>query len=623
MNYIIRMMASQSDVSRNNVFEKTSYWMFSFLLVLILAHTLLLTNASTTIILFPQETYFQIVTLFAIIILSIYCIRLYKIVLNINLIDIFVFLYFIYFFFRAGFSTNVHLYFSSLLNYVVIFLFYFTARIFLSNNKVNYSHIFIVLIVFAIIHSIYCIIIYIENLIGNNLPAAIKGFFENSGVLANFLVAIISIPIGIIFFRKSNKFQFILALFALIFTIIAIIIVQARTSWFAVIICILYFLKNHSFFKSYIDKSSKIFKLIAVIGILFISIILVNYVYNLKPLSVSGRVFIWKICGKAICEKPLFGHGIDRFQYTYNYYQSLYFSNGNGSEQEKMLAGDGLFAFNDFIQIIIEQGFFGFLIFILLIISLTRVSSNNYAIEKIFLGCIISIIVCSLFSYPLQRLSTLFLFFLFITIISSNNINYVFKLNSLVSKTLLILTVVITILLIIGKFECLKYNKLWKKAYNMQLNESAKSLKIYNDIYSYMKNNSSFLYNYGNSLLSNGENEKCKFVLEKASQNLNNSNLYMLLGDVYENTGNYVLSQKYFELASFTVPHLFYPRYRLILLYHSQGLYKEAYQSSVEMMKMKEKIPLPVVDKMKEQIKTLMINDTHYKNMVDSVYFTF
>ena len=75
--------------------------------------------------------------------------------------------------------------------------------------------------------------------------------------------------------------------------------------------------------------------------------LLLGAAFYLKKDSANGRLFMWKTSLSAIADKPLLGHGRGSFPATYGFFQEAYFSGGDFSSQEELVAGSPEYAFND------------------------------------------------------------------------------------------------------------------------------------------------------------------------------------------------------------------------------------------------------------------------------------
>ena len=90
-------------------------------------------------------------------------------------------------------------------------------------------------------------------------------------------------------------------------------------------------------------------------------------IYLLKKDSANGRLLLWKVTGQAIREQPWTGTGTGGFPAAYAEAQAEYFTSGKASETEMLVAGCPEYGFNEFLQIGLEQGLVGLMVFVLLL----------------------------------------------------------------------------------------------------------------------------------------------------------------------------------------------------------------------------------------------------------------
>ncbi|MDR1202026.1 MAG: O-antigen ligase family protein [Tannerellaceae bacterium] len=134
-----------------------------------------------------------------------------------------------------------------------------------------------------------------------------------------------------------------------------------------------------------------------VIGCLFIGIIAL---FLLKKDSANGRLLMWKITTQAIIHQPIPGVGLGGFPTAFASEQAAYFMSGNASATEKLVAGSPEYAFNEYLQIGLEQGIVGLVCFLLWFFYCFYVGIRNRRIGAA--GGILAFIVFASFSYPLQ-----------------------------------------------------------------------------------------------------------------------------------------------------------------------------------------------------------------------------
>ena len=123
-------------------------------------------------------------------------------------------------------------------------------------------------------------------------------------------------------------------------------------------------------------------------------------IYNLKRDSADGRLLMWKVTAQAIARTPLTGTGLGGFPEAYAASQADYFNGGEASEQEKRVAGCPEYAFNEYLQIGLEQGVVGLLLFLAWLGCLIRRGTRNGQHGAV--GALVALAVFALSSYPLQ-----------------------------------------------------------------------------------------------------------------------------------------------------------------------------------------------------------------------------
>lgn len=122
--------------------------------------------------------------------------------------------------------------------------------------------------------------------------------------------------------------------------------------------------------------------------------------YGMKRDSADGRLLMWKVTARAIAEHPLKGTGIGGFPAAYAEAQAEYFDEGKASGQEQRVAGCPEYAFNEYLQIGLEQGLGGLAVFLLWVGCLVRDGIRHR--QEGAAGGVIALAVFALSSYPLQ-----------------------------------------------------------------------------------------------------------------------------------------------------------------------------------------------------------------------------
>jgi len=147
--------------------------------------------------------------------------------------------------------------------------------------------------------------------------------------------------------------------------------------------------------------------------------------YELKPMSASGRVLIWKVSAEMFKKNPISGVGFGNFANTYNLYQAEYFVSEKGSVVNKMTAGQIRHAYNWYLETAAEFGIFGLVVFgifwwlILEEVYKTFVprktlnARKELEVDYVTLGmggAVLCLMIMSLFQFPRKIIPTYLIF---------------------------------------------------------------------------------------------------------------------------------------------------------------------------------------------------------------------
>lgn len=228
----------------------------------------------------------------------------------------------------------------------------------------------------------------------------LTGSFYNPGPYSGYLAAVLPVSLWMIL-----RFKGLLHYVGWI-SLLAIIVVlpagMSRTAWIAAVVACgwVYWLQQAGW------KQTKDFikghRALTIIFSVLIIIILTGALagsYLLKKDSANGRFLMWKVTVRAIAEHPA-GTGLGGFPAAFAEAQAGYFTSGSGTETEMLVAGCPEYAFNEFLQIGLEEGVAGLIVFVLLVgYSLYRGVKNKQE------GAAAGILALAIFasgSYPLQ-----------------------------------------------------------------------------------------------------------------------------------------------------------------------------------------------------------------------------
>jgi len=249
----------------------------------------------------------------------------------------------------------------------------------------NYYWFLIAIIISGIVQAIYGNLQLLGYYSSNHSGFKMTGSFFNPGPYAGFLISTWAIALGMYLYKEAiikeiqeqfdPKFTFLRSVVKYVFEyipllgIVSIAIVipatQSRAAWLAVLISALLLVEfRYNFLRTFLKKASRIKRMSTItlaIALLFGGLF---GVYHFKKGSSDGRLFIWKVTSEMIQENAVVGVGYDRFKAHYMNFQADYF-NRNGETEEALVADNSLYAFNEILQLFAENGFVGFLLFLI------------------------------------------------------------------------------------------------------------------------------------------------------------------------------------------------------------------------------------------------------------------
>lgn len=407
----------------------------------------------------------------------------------------------------------------------------------------------------------------------------ITGTFKNPGPFSLIIAIILPIAwfytVQIRFFIKQQCiFYKIITVLSVIYILLSLIVLplcMSRTSWIAVIVsCIVV---------AYlcIDKYRIRGALFSLIIIILVSCMM-GGVYGLKKESADGRFLIWKISLSIVKKNPILGVGRGCFPGVYGNEQEIYFREGRGSEYEENIAGAPSYAYNEYLQILVEYGICGLLAYILFIIyAFYRLIRSNSKEAVAIMGALISLLTVSLFSYPFRNFYTcllsvcILILAIFTPFMKSADGRWHLK-GSFIALFLL-LVVTFYLCKYFGKFG---NTRIAYKQWNLlrpYYNESKFDIiaKNYDVLYPYLKLDADFLFEYGQCLSHVREYNASNKILQEGLKYSADPMFLSIIGKNSQCLGLFQEAEKMFYKAYFRIPHKIYPLYLLMNLYEREG----------------------------------------------------
>jgi O-antigen ligase len=473
----------------------------------------------------------------------------------------------------------------------------------------------------------------------------ITGGFQNSGPYAGYLSIAGSVSFGMYLFSTQLKEQLIYSwhtgsnqklhscltwllnvfpLAALASILIMLAGTHSRAAWTALLagfaLLILYKEKNrlsNLFQKEHVQSTPLKALIITLLSLL--SALGFYKLYLLKPDSADGRLLIWKVSSNMIKESPFFGVGLDQFKAKYMNAQAAYFDKVKDTA-EMRIADNTYYAFNEILQLVVENGLIALLLFIITaaLCITSKVEKENRYLKVICLSVALGVFCFGMFSYPMQILPIKMVLTLIIALLANLDKDKItllplsqFSIQTrwLISlKTFSFCIGVILINWIFYETSRLRTGfKNWQyglTAYD--LGEYQKSIYYLKKSYPILNQDGDFLMNYGKALALNGDNYEAKIKLQRAKLYLNHAILETTLGDVHKSLKEYGASERAYKRAASMVPNRFYPEYLMVKLYQEINEKDRAYKKAKDIVQKDVKISSAAVKEILQEMNFII-----------------
>lgn len=446
----------------------------------------------------------------------------------------------------------------------------------------------------------------------------LTGSFFNPGPYAGYLAVVFPAALGLYLFADNRTIKTAWIVTSLkyggLFTSVAILLVlpvsASRAAWLAVacsslFLCFFRYTWNK---KLRIHLNSALKKTLGFALGAILLLVSIAAMYWLKRDSADGRLLIWKASLELIRKNPLLGIGHDRFRAGYMEAQAGYF-NENPTDSAIALADDVVYAFNEGIQLLVEQGIMGFVLVLVVLIFLFRIRGNNQSPEIwIAQAGLVSLLVFGMFSYPSHILPIKICGTIYLAILTGKStLFWKIKSNNPIRWIGLSLMVFLSVTILWRANKLYGAKSHWKEAYTYYQRGNYQSAnQAYELAYPTFSRDGDFLSNYGKSLSMAGEHVKAVVILEDASNYLNNTVVQTALGDSYQALGLYTEAEKAYQLASDMLPDRFYPKYLLAKLYQETGQEVKMEDIARFLLEKEPKVPSRAVEEIKEEMRSLL-----------------
>jgi tetratricopeptide (TPR) repeat protein len=451
----------------------------------------------------------------------------------------------------------------------------------------------------------------------------LTGTFLNPGPYAGFLAVVA--PVALFYFLntkgvKGAKFIKYFGLVALITILLVLPAAMSRAAWLAATAGCLttvyrrYAPKRH--ISNYYQRYRKRVWIMACALTLVASLSLTG-IYYLKKDSADGRLLTWKISLKTAMKHPL-GVGLGNFSGAYGDEQAAYFASGQGSEQEEYVAGNPEYAFNEYLQILVESGIVSFLLFMAIVFLSLRSLLKSHAGMA---GSLVALLVFACFSYPFRFWEFLAVFVFLIAAENNEPQERPGSQKSFIPykiRASIAAAVIFSLIIVIRQIPCHKASKTWERSRFLYHSESYKNvIEAYKPLYPYLNDKIQFLFEYARSLSNIGLMDQTRndaltesnHVLQRAAKISCDPMLYNIMGKNYQGLKQYAEAERCFRKAANIVPNRVYPYYLLALMYAEAGETEKAKAMARIVLTKEPKVHSQAIDEMREKMNKLIFTD--------------
>lgn len=343
--------------------------------------------------------------------------------------------------------------------------------------------------------------------------------------------------------------------------------------------------------------------------------LLTSFLFFYKKNSTSGRWHIYHVSLIMLKDHWVTGTGPGQFKARFNEYQAGYFSTRSIDSKRALLADNTFYAFNDYLQWVIETGLAGLfsgLIFLYLIIrKIGYLYRENRSIPLIngVTAALICIAVAALFSYPLQAMPVQALALLLLTVISFYPLRVQ---TSQVWKMALSFLFKGIVLAMLATFSVKAWNEnkarqMEKKAF--QLNRSgykAAALGLYQSIIEQYPAAGYNWYFYAQLLFNSNQPGTAYQVLNEGMRFYVDNRVYRLKAEIEKETGQYAEAEKSYLRAIYMVPNRMSSRLDLMHYYCDQKDTAKAMYWASSILQMPVKVPSEKTSAMLKEVKQVL-----------------
>lgn len=472
----------------------------------------------------------------------------------------------------------------------------------------------------------------------NHAIYRLTGSFFNPGPYSGFLITILPIAlywtlknypeVQTFSFRRlpqivrspeqiATHLLFVIAILCFSGIIMLLPASMSRSAWIAgtagcaIVLARYYGLPN--LLRKYYDAHRRRFLAYATVLLLLVSMAGTG-MYIMKKDSADGRLLMWKVSLSAIKKCPWTGVGAGFFPGAYGQAQAEYFASGQGSQQEEFVSGSPEYGFNEYLQIGVEYGIIGLLLFLGIVVSaLWRAANSRIEGSNAIIGSITAMLIFALFSYPFQVLPLCIVLIILLAMTGNEQKKKEHprcKQNAWATRIFALSLLGLTCWIIRDKKEQQEAYAEWaqeKTYFNMNIFEE--TVDHYRDLYPKLKEEAVFLFEYGQCLAKTGQYEESNRILKEGVLRSADPMFYNIMGKNHQALQQYTEAETMFRQALNMVPHRLYPYYLMAKMYFENGQASKGIEVARTLIAKEPKVMSEAVKEMKKEMAEAIENE--------------
>lgn len=285
----------------------------------------------------------------------------------------------------------------------------------------------------------------------------------------------------------------------------------------------------------------------------------------------ANRMLMWNVTTQAILNKPVTGTGLGGFPVSFAQTQADYLASTKASDTERMAATCPPFAFNDYLQIGLEFGIAGLLLFALWIAFCLYYGLKNKQVGAT--GGILSLLFFSMYSYPLQLPS----FWVLLIFFSAMCVTRAEKQQKPSVKSFPYIgtfAALVACILFFGQRSYYEPYKEWKTLRILVEKEEQKvAAQGYMSLYPRLSHRTEFLLEGARCLQQSGQYSNAIIWSYRAIRLTANPEFYYILAESHQQLGLYRQAEKYLLQCLYILPEQIDTYYLLTKLYAETNYY--------------------------------------------------